>query len=243
MIIQETSVSLTYKKIDSIKKIYYTNEHILKEFFNEATVLPIPDDAPVEIPRIIAKTLHEHAQLSISPTVSTFEVKYDSGFENNWADCESYLKTRMARVIDFLNLLTNNHYEYIGIVSSLLYDDIEQSGKEKIINTLLNTENIKKIHDINVKFTFVESDNIFVNIMLQNARMFKQGIKLDEAGTLNENNQLSEPIGIILDINDRYGFNNNASYQSNCKVLDNLFACMNNIVNNKLTLLIEKGSY
>ena len=71
MLIQGTSITVTYKKIEGIKKVYYNNEEILKSFFNEATVLPVPDDAPVEIPRIIIKTLNEHAQLNISPVAAT----------------------------------------------------------------------------------------------------------------------------------------------------------------------------
>ena len=47
MLIQGTSVTVTYEKIEGIKKVYYNNENILKEYFNEATALPIPDDAPV----------------------------------------------------------------------------------------------------------------------------------------------------------------------------------------------------
>ena len=75
MLIQGTSITITYKKIEGIKKAYYNNEEILKQYFNEATALPIPDDAPIDIPRIIVKTINEHAQLNISPTATTFEVQ------------------------------------------------------------------------------------------------------------------------------------------------------------------------
>ena len=46
MLIQGTSITVNYKKIEGIKKVYYNNEDILKDFFNEAAVLPVPDDAP-----------------------------------------------------------------------------------------------------------------------------------------------------------------------------------------------------
>lgn len=52
MLIKSTSVSIKYKKIDNIKRTYFMNEELLKEQFNEATVLPIPDDAPIEIQTI-----------------------------------------------------------------------------------------------------------------------------------------------------------------------------------------------
>ena len=49
----------------------------MKEHFNEATVLPIPDDAPLEIPRIIIKSLNEHSQLNISPIATTLQINYN----------------------------------------------------------------------------------------------------------------------------------------------------------------------
>ena len=132
MLIKGTSITVTYKKIDGIKKAYYNNEALLKDYFNEATVLPIPDDAPVEIPRIILKTLNEHGQLNISSTAATFEVHYDAGFENNWDDCAAYLHQRMTKVFEFLNILTNNTYEYIGLVSNILYDEVKDKKLTKI---------------------------------------------------------------------------------------------------------------
>lgn len=243
MLIQGTSISVTYKRIDGIKKAYYNNEELLRDFFNEATVLPVPDDAPVEIPRIIIKTLHEHAQLNISPVAATFEVHYNDGFEKDWNVCAQYIIERMVKVFEFLNILTSNNYEYIGVVSNIIYDEVATEGARKITETLLNSEKISDIHDVNIKYTFVENDNMFVNIMLQNARLFKQGLMIDKAGALCADNQISESIGAIIDINDRYGFNSNPNYKSDSNMLEILLNSMSNIINNKLHILIERGEY
>lgn len=243
MVIKGTSITVTYKKIEGIKKVYYNNEEILKDFFNEATVLPVPDDAPVEIPRIIIKTLNEHAQLNISPVAATFEAHYDAGFERNWDACAKYLVERMSKVFQFLNILTNNTYEYVGLVSNILYDEVEQNGAKKIADNLLNSVGIKNIYDINIKYTFVEKDNIFVNIMLQNARLYPEGMNVNSAGFLGMNGEVPESIGAIIDINDRYGFNMDENYKSNCNMLNELIQFMGNIINNKLGTLIEKGEY
>ena len=119
MLIQGTSITIMYKRIEGIKKAYYNNENILKEFFNEATVLPVPDEAPDEIPRILIKTLNEHAQLNISPIATTFEIFYNDGFERDWKACASYIFKRMEKIFEFLNMLTNNNYEYIGLVTRI----------------------------------------------------------------------------------------------------------------------------
>lgn len=247
MLIQGTSISqsisVMYKKIEGIKRVYYNNEELLRQFFNDATVLPVPDDAPVEIPRIIIKTLHEHAQLNIFPVAATFEVHYNDGFERDWNACAKYITERMSKVFEFLNILTNNNYEYIGVVSNVICDEVADEGAKKISKTLLNSEKISDIYDINIKYTFVENDNMFVNIMLQNARLFKEGIVFDRAGALCAGNQTAESIGVTIDINDRYGFNNNSDYKSDSKMLNVLLESMSNLINNKLHTLIERGEY
>lgn len=136
MLIRGTSITVMYKRIEGIKKFYYNHEDILRDYFSEATALPIPDDAPMEIPRIITKTLHEHAQLNISPIAATFQINYNDGFESNWGLCSGYIQNRMTKVFDFLNLLTDNHYEYIGLVSDVIYDEIRQNGSKKIIQDI-----------------------------------------------------------------------------------------------------------
>ena len=243
MRIQGSSVSVKYNKIDGIKKIYYNNESVLKDYFNEATILPVPDDAPVEIPRIIIKTLNEHAQLNISLTAATFDVQYDCGFEYNWRNCAEYIKARMEKVLEFLNLLTNNHYEYIGIVTNIIYDEIPQDGEKQLSSILLHTEEIDEVFDVNIRYSFVEENRFFTNIQLQNARVFKTGVSKDIAGGLNEKNQELNSIGAIIDINDRYGFNCFNDYNSDSTVLDDLLEKMGNVIENKLQLLIEEGIY
>ena len=243
MLIQGTSVTVTYKKIEGIKRVYYNNDKVLKRYFNEATVLPVPDEAPVDIPRIIIKTLNEHAQLNVSPIATTFDARFDSGFERNWESCAKYISERMSSVFEFLNILTDNAYEYIGLVSNVLYDEVKNNGANKIESSLLNSKKIKDIYDINIKYTFVENDNYFVNIMLQNARLIKGGVNVNSAGVLGKDEQIAESIGAVIDINDRYGFNTKNNYQSDSGKLDYLIQSMGNIVNNKLETLIEKGEY
>ncbi len=243
MLIQGTSITVTYKKIEGSKKVDYNNEEILKDYFNEATLLPIRNDAPLEIPRILIRTKNEHAQLNISPIATTFEVRYDAGFERNWQACSEYIINRMTKVFGFLNILTGNTYEYIGLVSNVLYDEVEQGGTEKIAKNLLNVGKIKNLYDINIKYTFIEKENLFVNIMLQNARLFKNGIIVNEAGALSAEDQIAESIGAIIDINDRYGFNTDSDYKSDSSVLNKLIESMGNIIDDKLAALIEKGEY
>ena len=84
---------------------------------------------------------------------------------------------------------------------------------------------------------------MFVNIMLQNARLFKDGINVDNAGELNLENQEIESIGAIIDINDRYGFNNDKNYKTGSEMLGKLLDKMSEIIDDKLMTLIKRGEY
>lgn len=242
MRIQETTVTITYNRVDNIKRSYLQYKDLLKHF-NEATMLPIPDDAPLEIPRIIIKSLNEHAQLNISPIATTLAVKYDNGFENNWQMCSGYLNERIVSIFDLLDRITNQNYKYIGLVSTILFDDVTKNGAQVITRNLLNTEKIKDLYDVNIKYTFAEDENTFVNIMLQNARIYNSTATGEHSGELSPENQVYESIGAIIDINDRKGYNENKQYKSDRNKLQGLIDYMDEIVTFKLELLLKKGEY
>lgn len=243
MLIKNTSISIKFKRIDNLKKKYFLNEDILKEHFNEATVLPIPDDAPLEIPRIIIKSSNEHSQLNISPIAATLQIDYNDGFEKDWKKCEQYIRQKMKIVFSFLNILTNNEYEYIGVVTEVLLDEYMKNGARILAHNLLKNSDDSSIYDLNIKYTFIENDNIFVNIVLQNARLFRNGIDADAAGSLSIDNQVSESIGAVIDINDRYGYNTYNDYKTDSSKLDFIIAKMTAVMDSKLKGLLEKGVY
>lgn len=243
MTIQETSINIIYKRIEGIKRAYYQNEELLKEFFNEASVLAIPDDAPSEIPRIVVKTLHEHSELSISPTTASFRIVFNDGFEKDWRKCAQYIRERLKPVFQFLNVMTSNQYDYIGIITKVLYDEIGEDGSKKLTDTLLKADDIKDIYDINIRYTFVEKENFFVNIMLENARLFPENTDYSIAGSLNMNDQIKESIGAIIDVNDRKGFNEKLDYKSSSNIMSDLLESMTTIIDSKLSNLIENGVF
>ena len=139
--------------------------------------------------------------------------------------------------------MTNNEYEYIGVITEVLLDEYMKDGAQILAHNLLKNSVDSSIYDLNIRYTFVESDNIFVNIMLQNARLFKNGIDGEIAGSLSMDNQVSESIGVVIDINDRYGYNTCHDYKTDSSKLDFIIAEMTVVMNSKLRGLLEKGAY
>lgn len=243
MLIKGAAVTVIYNKINEIKKAYYNNTSIFKELYYDATTLAVPDEAPLELPRFIIKTRDNQADLSVTPVGATFSLRCDEVLDKDWIQCEKYLNKHMAPVFDFLNIFTNDEYNYIGAVAVVLYDDIKDNVTEKISDKLLKTTNFKQPYDIGIKYTFVEEDKYFVNIKLQNDRLFKTGLDNTIAGDFSRENQISETLGIVVDVNDRFGFFNNVNYKSNHQNLQFVLRKVANILNNKITCLVEKGEY
>ena len=54
---------------------------------------------------------------------------------------------------------------------------------------------------------------------------------------------MSESIGVVIDINDRYGYNTCHDYKTDSSKLDFIIAEMTVVMNSKLRGLLEKGAY
>ena len=242
MIIQNSAVNIMFSRCENIKKQYILNEEILKERFNEASILPIPDEAPSEIPRVIVKTKGEHSQLSIAPEAVNFQTIYSDDYTQNWELCEEYIKSRIENIFKLTDKFTAEQYNYIGIVTNLIWDNVSKDGNKILFKNLFGIPSADNLDDLVVKYTYIEKEKYYANITLQSARIYKNS-NVNEAGSFVEDNLEAHTIGITLDINDRYAFNMQKGYLSNKTNFDELLNLTTVIINSKLKNLVEKGAY
>ena len=242
MTILNTATSVFFPHVENIKKEYILNEQILKDKFNAAGILPIPDDAPVEIPRIVISTIKEHSQLNIAPETVNFQTIYDNEFSNDWEKCEEYIKSRMDDVFKLTDILTNNRYSYVGIVTNILWDDITESANAILYKNITKKDAPNNLDDFSVKYTYIENDKYYINITIQSLKDYgNKNIKI--AGELSDSNIVSRRIQITLDVNDRLAFNNNVDYLSNKESFNEVLKLTTMIINEKLNKLVNEGDY
>lgn len=243
MLFQGTSVTIAYERIENLKRVYFNNKNLLEGYFDEPTVLPIPDNVSSNFPVISMNTPHNHGVLNISPVAATFEVFYDENYARDWNACFQYILDKTLKIFNLLDLITGGKYKYMGVVSNIVYDEVIEHGAKKIADVLLKASKITGLHGIDIKYTFIEQSKFYVNIALQDARKYKKILDPDVAGALSNVNQVAESIAAIVDINDKCGFNNDPNYLSNKNNLAVFIGIMTEIINKKLSLLIEKGEY
>lgn len=242
MIIQNTAVNIRFSRIENIKRKYILNEEILKEKFNEAIILPIPDDAPMEVPRILIKSKGEHSQINIAPEAITMQTIYTDEHKKNWRLCEEYISSRVQDIFKLTDEFTCGNYHYIGVVTNLIWDTEMKDGNKVLFRNLMGKEATNNLDDLVVKYTYVVDQKYYVNITLQSAKVYN-GVNGNEAGAFADENLQTHTISIVLDINDRYSFNQNKGYISNKEKFEEIITLTTDIVNNKLKNLVEKGEY
>lgn len=242
MIIQNSAVNIMFPWCENIKKKYILNEKILNKDFNEASILPIPDDAPTEIPRIIIKTKGEHSQLSIAPEAVNFQTVYTDSFIKDWKSCEAYIKARIEAVYRLTDIFTSKKYNYTGIVTNLIWDDISENGNKILYENLLKNIPADNLDDLLVKYTYVEDNRYYVNITLQSVKIYDDSAD-NKAGNFADDKCKAHTIGITLDINDRYMFNKYKEYCSTKKDFDSLLELTSKLIDSKLKALVETGVY
>ncbi|MCU6724517.1 Uncharacterised protein [uncultured Clostridium sp.] len=242
MKIENSAVNITFARCENIKRQYILNEDILKNNFNEANILPIPDEAPVEIPRIIIKTKGEHSQLSIAPEAASFQTIYTDLFKENWDLCEEYVKNRIEDVFKLIDTFKSEKYKYIGIVTNLMWDEVEVEGNKVLFENLFAHCPVDNLDDLVVKYTYIENEKYYVNITLQSVRVYENE-ETNEAGCYMDEKLKTHTIGITLDVNDRYMFNRQKDYCSDKHRFEELLGITTMIINEKLKTLVEKGEY
>lgn len=232
MIMDNVSLNTIYQKIDGIKKAFLEHENTLNPSFNEATILPIPDDAPLDIPRIIVTTKHEHTQLNIAPEAASMITQFTDEYVNNWDLCKDYVENKSKELFDLFDGITNADIKYIGVVTNLIWSS-ESYDNEKIYSNLFGKKYPEKLDDLLVKYTFIEDEKYYANITIQGMR----------TGDIFEVDNKKRQLMVTLDVNDRFMHNIDETYRSNREKLEKILEITDYIIKYKLENLIEKGTY
>lgn len=239
MNINQVLITIKYSQIKELQRQYYINSRILDDYFCPAIATPIPDNEFLEVPRLIIKSIHGHSELNVSPLALTFNV---FKIDYNWNECIKYITERLDIIKKFLDKLNvDNKIEYIGLIVNLSRECKDDACK--VLSSSLLGKSQKNLFDLNIRYTFVENDREYVNIQVQNVRAFKKNIGMDTSSDLLDSYLNQNVIGVTIDINDRYAFNNDKNYKSSISVTNELINKMTIIINNKVDTLIEKGEY
>ena len=133
-------------------------------------------------------------------------------------------------------------YNYIGVVVNLFFDDIPRDGNKVLFRNLFGKEAKDTLDDLEVKYTYVENEKYYVNIILRSAKQFDDSLS-GKAGDYNDDNLKLHTIVATIDINDRYSYNSFKGFVSKKENFKEIMDLVSMVINTKMGSLIERGEY
>lgn len=219
MLIQSCTFSLFYPPRNQVREHLFELEKHFDDFQKPFTLVPLPADVPLEIPRIIAITKFGHSQLTFCGNSMQLNTKFDDIYSNDVEKCVDYIREKCRTIVAALPILNeggdnNTSFYYSGITMMISFDETDgiTNPTEYISRKFLNFKTSTKTDEVQFRIALVENEKYYLNIMLQNNHEFN-GFP-DERGSLTGLNVSKENLQVILDVNDRYAFDHVKNYFS-----------------------------
>ncbi len=240
MIVKNTAFSLFYPQLTGLRREIYDIEESLKDYFNLFTVLAIPDNAPPEIPRCQSFSKNGHTELNISLINSLINTRYDDNFNRDWDKCYKYFKETTERINEIIKEKIKNDILFYGLTTQIIYDEYP-SSIDLIREKFLKSRIAKKPYEINLRLAF-ELDEYFINFTFLNERSYNvASITTPGITSLAGAKEVGNYLTLILDINNKNGFNTRNGYKSSQKDFKFIFSKTNEIVVEKMPVILETG--
>ena len=223
--IESMQFNIFYSEIKDMRgKSNFIEKHFEIYFPEPFNILPVPDNAPAEIPRMIGVSTNQHSTLQISANTTQLHVNIDGDYCKDMKKCFEYMRDRMEAIKEIIKKL-NVNILFAGLIIQIRNDKAKPVDfiNDKFFK--LNTK--EKLFDIAGKATFIKEEKYYINLAMMNLRDMHK----------------NEYLGINLDINDRYRHNFNISEYSDNDVISKILEFHIDILENKIDKFIEEGEF
>lgn len=237
----DSNFNIIFPPILNIREHIFSLENELSPFFPKPfNLIPLPNEAPVEIPRITATSHHGFSNLNISLNSAQFVTSFSDDFSRDWRKCIDYIYTHVSRIYSILKPRFNGKPSYCGLTVNFVHKVENGDAISLIAKNFVNSKSSTLPYDLLVKQTYVLEDKYYVNIQIQNQRLVKNQVV--QIGHLSEFEH-HDLVGISLDINDRFGINYSPAYYSGDDKIASVFRLTNEIVSEKLEKFVIDGEF
>jgi len=244
MKITTSTFTLYFPQNQNIRESIFKLEKYFDEFQKPFTLVPLPQDAPVEIPRIIAATIHGHSQLIFNANSVQLKTIFDNDYPQNVDKCLNYIGgkiDKIKRALSIVNDDNNTIIYYSGLSMDIEYDQCDEI--ENPVNFILKhhfkDQISEPVSEVNMRVALVLRSRYYVNIMLQNLRKYMG--QPDERGSFAGLNEINEKLNVTLDINDKYAFDHLKNYVSSDNDIHNVLQITDDFVKKYITIFVKTG--
>lgn len=241
MKIKSCSFNVFFPVKPDIRRHLFEFEETFDGFVRPFNLLPIPEGAPAELPRITAVSEHGHTQLNI--TLQNLQMV--TNFEENYAvsadKCFEYINNEINQVIKGINSSIGiDNVFFSGLTSQVEFDGEKNCGS-KLAEKFMHVNTSMDILDVNSRITLECNEKYYVNVSIENTRTYLGDKKdnLSIAGLA----QIGEGVQVTLDINDRLAFNKDELYRTSESDIRFISDFSKTVINEKLENFVRNGEF
>ncbi|MFJ7755670.1 hypothetical protein ACQKGI_19895 [Peribacillus muralis] len=242
MDIKNSGYNIVFPRIENLRRKAFDIEDSLKDYFTNANIIPVPDNAPAEIPRIQSTSHNGHSNLNISLNNAQLVTNFDGDYNTNVNAALSYLEERVYTVANMLEKYTNGIFLFSGLTTEVIFK--KEHPVEHMIDTFFKHSPTKgsSLHEVNLKTTQIVDDKYYANISISNERTYEGQVSgFEDVVSFADLELKQHSLKVTLDINDRHGFNTQKNYTSSISEVKRIFELNREILELKLENLIKEG--
>ena len=208
----QSRVTVLYQPIIDIRKKIFELEGAFGDGFLTPQLIPVPDEAPIELPRIEFRSQHGHTLVRFAQVRADLITNFDANFHSNLEKCEKYIRERselLAKAIDICN-------PEIAVTALALTIQWPQSNgdeasdlaslQERIFQECMRTNNVE---DVRIHRSVKLENNYFLHTNFNNYRVYSANKPLNSPYPRLGELELKEyGLELETEINDRLAYHN-----------------------------------
>lgn len=240
MYIDTMSFVLFFPKIEKIRQKSTELEESLKKYFlSPFTLLPIPEDVPPEIPRIIAESPNGHSRFTMSLINLQLDINFDDMYNEEIGLCFDYLEDRVELINDVIKECCNNIFLFAGVSARVILNNDIPNTMEFLSEKFVGIKSRIEPYNINNKVAYVLEDAYYLNFNIANMRVYEDNHPATRIKP--KLTQVSNQVSVEIDINDKYGYNHNQEYQCTEDSINYIIKLSKEFIQNELCNVLLKG--
>ncbi len=203
------TIAVNHERVADVRSQAFAFEKVLGEHYLPANVLPIPDSVEGVFPRITYASKHGHSQIACSQVSMTLNVQFSLDWQTEHEQAFAYLRERLALVEGMLSLLPTAKPLFTGIV--LVVNVPSTANDAALLAHLHSRLQLPALaagaYDVEFKTARVLDNRFFLNTVVRNYRSFPGMLTDGLAFRMPSASAVERGAQIIIDLNDRYSFN------------------------------------
>lgn len=246
MIVESCTFAVHFPKNVDIQNLQSALEEKLGDFRKPFVGVPVPVDAPAELPRMVAYTEHMHSQLVFTGRSVQMVTEFDDNYNKDISKCVGYVRNKCNDIIDSLRVVNPEvdgkpQFYFSGLTTSVLLgaeDGIDDAIKY-ISEKFLKCRSKLSVDESSISLAWVVDDEYYINIMAGNSRDFDG--EPDERGSFAESGEYRDLLQVVVDINDRYAFNHKSGYLSSAEAVGRVVDLAEKFMQEEIEKFVRTG--